>query len=166
LSLIQIQLEIQQRVGETESAHPQWPCRKGCDDCCRSLATVPRVSRAEWERITAALRELPADTATALTARIRQSAGATRPVVCPLLDLNSGSCTVYEARPVACRSYGFYADRQYVLGCFRIEALAESTPGVIWGNHGALEARLSQELGESAELSSWLVAVGGAIRGQ
>jgi uncharacterized protein len=158
VKLVEIQLEIQQRVSETESVHPHWPCRKGCDDCCRSLAAVPRVTRAEWDRIVAALVALPATTSEELRERIRQSAGASRRVVCPLLDLESASCSVYDARPAACRAYGFYADRQHVLGCFRIETLAENTPDVIWGNHGALEARLARELGESAPLPSWLSA--------
>ena len=33
------------------AARPDWPCKRGCDDCCRSLASPMRISRAEWERI-------------------------------------------------------------------------------------------------------------------
>ncbi len=135
--------------------HPDWPCRKGCDECCRSLASAPRVSRAEWRSIAAALRRLPTAVAEAARRRIQVSGSASRPVVCPLLDSASGACLVYDSRPVACRAYGFYAERQYVLGCSRIRSIADDTPDIVWGNHVALEGDL-RSLGEPAELASWL----------
>jgi Fe-S-cluster containining protein len=98
-----------------------------------------------------------------LRARMRDSAGAVRPVVCPLLDTGSGSCLIYEARPVACRSYGFYAERQHVLGCHRIEALARESADVIWGNHESLEER-PRALGPALELFEWLATVSGGTR--
>ncbi len=146
----QIENEVAQRVAEIDAAHGNWPCRKGCADCCRSLAAEPRVSREEWDRIERALAELPE-----ARERIRAMAGAPRPVTCGLLDLETDSCRIYDARPVECRAYGFYAERGDVLGCGRIEALAEQTPDVIWGNHAALAGRL-KELGETRELSKWL----------
>jgi Fe-S-cluster containining protein len=149
MNLMQIQLEVHRRVTEIEAANPHWPCRKGCDDCCRSLAAPPRVTQEEWRRISASIPE-----SDPRRKRIRESANATRPVVCPLLDTGSGSCTVYEMRPIACRAYGFYAERQFVLGCSRIEALAEGTPDIVWGNQTALDARLSS-LGESATFAEW-----------
>jgi len=78
-----------------------------------------------------------------------------RPVVCPLLDLDSGTCLVYQARPVACRAYGFYAEGESVLGCSRIESVAADSPEVIWGNHRMLEDELHC-LGPAAELAEWL----------
>jgi Fe-S-cluster containining protein len=150
--LFQIQETVGLRVREITSGHADWPCRKGCDDCCRQLAEAPRVSSAEWRLIHAALKALPAEIAGAARRRIRESASAVRPVVCPLLDAESGTCLVYEARPVACRSYGFYAERESVLGCFRIRAIADEFPNVVWGNHAALEGEL-RTLGEAVELS-------------
>ena len=76
-------------------------------------------------------------------------------MTCPLLDTDSGTCLVYEARPVACRAYGFYAERQYVLGCSRIEWIAEQAPDVVWGNQAALEDRLDG-LGPAEVLSFWI----------
>ncbi len=87
--------------------------------------------------------------------RILASASASRPVVCPLLDLASGACLVYDARPIACRAYGFYAERELVLGCRRIESIGREVPGILWGNHEALEDRI-RSLGPAAELSEWL----------
>lgn len=147
--------EIQIRVEEITSAHGAWPCRKGCDDCCRQLASAPIVTRGEWERIAAHLEGLEPGTADPIRERIRKSATASRPVVCPMLDEHSGTCLVYEARPIACRSYGFYVERESVLGCHRIESIAQQSSGIIWGNGVALEHKL-QSLGTSAELHQWL----------
>jgi uncharacterized protein len=153
--LHQIHCEVRQRSEEILSGHEHWPCRKGCDECCRHLASEPTVTEEEWRLIVAAIGALPADTAESVRQRIRGSALLSRPVVCPLLDSNSGTCLVYEARPIACRAYGFYAERREVLGCSRIESIAEQTPDVVWGNHAALEERV-RRLGSAAELSVWL----------
>ena len=158
-SLHVIQEEVRVRVEQInaayESEHAAWPCRKGCDECCRRLASVPIVTKAEWELIAAYLDSLEPDAAVLLRARIRESATASRPVVCPLLDTGSGTCLVYESRPVACRAYGFYVEREKVLGCSRIESVAEQSAHVIWGNHIALEEKV-QSLGPAAELYRWL----------
>jgi Fe-S-cluster containining protein len=137
------------------AAHPDWPCRKGCDDCCRNLASVPLVTQPEWTRIAATLDALPPQTAEAARNRIRASANTARPVVCPLLDTATGSCLIYDARPIACRAYGFYAERESVLGCHRIASLAQQSRDIIWGNHAALEQRL-HSLGPAAPLPEWL----------
>ena len=153
--LYQIQDDVRLRTEAIVAAHGGWPCRKGCDDCCRHLAAAPRVTQEEWRLIAHAIGTLSADAANTVRQRIRDSAGATRPVVCPLLDCHSGTCLVYEARPVACRAYGFCAERRDVLGCSRIEWVAGESAEIVWGNHAALEERL-QRLGASAELSVWL----------
>lgn len=153
--LYQIQDDVRLRTEAMAAAHGNWPCRKGCDDCCRHLAAAPRVTAEEWVLIANAIGALPPDAADTVRQRVRDSAGATRPVVCPLLDCHSGTCLVYEARPVACRAYGFYAERRDVLGCSRIELLSRESNDIVWGNHAALEERL-QQLGSSAELSVWL----------
>jgi len=154
MDLHQIQHAVHVRTDEIAAAHGDWPCRKGCDDCCRSLAGAPRVTREEWDRIAAALDALPPDTAASIRNRIHDSGAASRPVVCPLLDTASGACLIYDARPIACRAYGFFAERQYVLGCHRIEAIAAERSDVVWGNHTALDDRLSA-LGPAKPLSEW-----------
>jgi Fe-S-cluster containining protein len=119
-----------------------------------------RVSRGEeWLLIDCAMNALPAEAAEAARQRIRESTGKSRPVVCPLLDSESGTCLAYEARPVVCRAYGFYVERREVLGCSRIEALSQESLDVVWGNHAALEARI-EELGTAAQLSVWLESDG------
>jgi Fe-S-cluster containining protein len=153
--LYEIQDAVHHRTQAITDAHPDWPCRKGCDDCCRSLASVPLVSQAEWQRIGDALDALPAAVAESARLRIRASASASRPVVCPLLDTAAGACLVYDARPIACRAYGFYAERDSVLGCHRIESIAQQSPDIIWGNHAAIEERL-RSLGPAAPLPAWI----------
>jgi Fe-S-cluster containining protein len=155
--LFQIQEAVRLRTEAISSTQTDWPCRKGCDDCCRHLASTPRVSRQEWQAIAAALDALPSEIANAARDRIRHSASAERPVVCPLLDTASGTCLVYDARPVACRAYGFYAERQFVLGCSRIEVASEAAPGVVWGNHTALVEEL-RALGPAAPLDQWMAS--------
>lgn len=118
---------------------------------------MPRVSGEEWQLIAGALDALPAATADLARRRIQDGASLSRPVVCPLLDIDSGTCLVYEARPVACRAYGFYTERQYVLGCSRIESIGQELPDVVWGNHAALEDRLGA-LGAAAPLFDWLAS--------
>ena len=156
--LVSIRQAVQVRVDAMIQDRGDWPCRKGCDDCCRHLASIPLVSRTEWEEIREALDELPAEVANAARARIRESAAGARPFICPLLDRDSGTCMVYAARPVECRTYGFYAERDRVLGCNRIEKLAAVAPNVIWGNHDTVTAEL-RELGPAAPLYDWLDAV-------
>ena len=155
--LHQIQEAVRARTEEIGSRHEDWPCRKGCDECCRRLASVPRVSASECRSIAEALDALPAGIAAAARGRIRDSASAARPVICPLLDTSSGACLVYEVRPVACRAYGFYAEREAVLGCARIEGIATERLDVVWGNHAALEDEL-RELDDAASLSEWMAA--------
>ena len=153
--LFTIRQAVQARAESMIEAHGDWPCRKGCDDCCRRLASIPLVGLREWDEICGALDELPADAANTALARIRDSAAASRPFTCPLLDRDSGACMVYSARPVECRTYGFYVERDRVLGCERIEALAAEAPGVIWGNHRSVESEL-RGLGDVAPLYEWL----------
>jgi Fe-S-cluster containining protein len=143
------------RAEVISSARGGWPCRKGCSDCCRQLASAPRVTETEWRPIADAIEGLPGEVAEEVRKRICESKAKSRPVVCPLLDAVSGTCLVYEARPVACRAYGFYAERRYVLGCSRVESVSQESPEVVWGNHVALEERVAG-LGPAAELAVWL----------
>lgn len=79
-----------------------------------------------------------------------------RPLTCPLLDRSNGTCPVYHQRPVACRTYGFYVQRDKGLYCHDIELQVDEgrLPSVVWGNHDAIDQRLAG-LGESRSLSDW-----------
>jgi len=107
-------------------------CRNGCFGCCLGLFALPlpealavraacrglpapvrRVTRERAER--AALRSavlFPGDPASGLLDPNRSEEADERyfesvaAVACPFLDLPSGACRVYEARPLMCRTYG------------------------------------------------------------
>ena len=79
-------------------------CGRGCDSCCHVSLAVSAVEAAGVER---ALRTLPAETRDRLADRSRgmrqkQSPDTKR---CVMLE-SDGSCAVYEARPLVCRTQG------------------------------------------------------------
>ena len=84
------------------------------------------------------------------------STGTRGPLTCPMLDQNSGACLVYIYRPVACRSYGFYVQRELGLYCGEIKTqVAEGgLADVVWGNHDAVDRDLAS-LGEVRPLTTW-----------
>ena len=145
-TLAALDAEVETRVAAIRADHPDWLCGKGCDACCRRLATLPQLTPPEAERLRAALAAL----AVAEVATIRRRLAAlgpapAAPVTCPLLDPQSGACPVYAARPLACRSYGFYVERDKGLYCPEIEARVEAGayPLAVWGNHAPIDAALA-----------------------
>ena len=123
------------------SSSRDWPCRRGCADCCRSLAAPPSATRLEWQRLWQGFRALEARVQDGIRARVAALAATARgPYVCPMLDDASGACLVYDHRPAACRAYGFYAARDGGRWCQRIEAIAnQGGDDIIWGNHEAID---------------------------
>ena len=156
-ALTELFADIDARVQQIRSGQPDWPCARGCDDCCHQLAGLPRLSTAEWMLLQQGLERLPAQVLAAVRQRLaalaEQPAG---PYVCPLLETQTGACSVYPQRPVACRSYGFYVQRDKGLYCGRIrtEADAGRLDEVVWGNHDRVDARLAG-LGDSFSLLEW-----------
>ena len=138
--------KVAARTEAIAEAHGAWPCRKGCDACCTRLAAIPELTAAEWELLRPAVEGLPAE----VHHRIEALQGAVRPITCPFLD-DSGACLVYDARPVACRTYGFYVDRDGGQFCGIIESLDAD---VVWGSGAAIEADLVA-LGQRRDLLSW-----------
>ncbi|HRP67096.1 MAG TPA: hypothetical protein PLF79_13530 [Thauera sp.] len=84
-----------------------------------------------------------------------------RPVVCPMLEEMEGACPVYAQRPVACRTYGSYVQRE--LGLCRGDIESRVAGGewgdVVWGNHNAVD----QALGALGEVRALTEAVGSAF---
>ncbi|HEV7555779.1 MAG TPA: YkgJ family cysteine cluster protein [Kofleriaceae bacterium] len=80
-----------------EARHPvDIECRTGCSDCCHVRLTI---TAAEAESIRTLVASWPAERRAALAAI---SAPADR---CAALDAG-GRCSIYDARPVVCRSHG------------------------------------------------------------
>ena len=149
--------DIDARVHKVREAHPDWPCAKGCDACCRHLARLPQLTAAEWALLRPAVAALPADRLEIIRAKMldasRQDTG---PVVCPLLDEVSGACPVYAQRPIACRTYGFYVERGVGLYCADIKGGVDrgELSDVVWGNQDAIKHALV-EAGETRALDAW-----------
>lgn len=144
-----LDLRIAERCKQTETEHPWWPCAKGCDHCCRSLPSLPTVTKAEWDRLEAVLSD---EQRTAILATTGPA-----PITCPLLDRTTGACTVYEARPIACRTYGFYAERDASMCCSLVTAAidAHTDANVTWGNGEAVASDLRAH-GGFRSLAEWL----------
>ena len=158
-SLCQLQQEIDVRVAEITDGR-QWPCGKGCDPCCHRLAEIPLITEVEWQLLQAAFRALPDDVQLEVDGRVRALAlNPERPLACPLLDSARGQCRIYAARPIACRTYGFYVQRGQGLYCRHIEQRVEQGEwhDVIWGNHDAIDRRLTL-LGKQQSLLDWWIS--------
>lgn len=158
-SLRILQQRVERRVAEISGSKSDWPCRKGCDHCCRRLAAIPTLTLPEWVDLKNALPNLPAAQQTEIAIRIAiLNAPSPEPgsIVCPLLDLQSGTCLVYPVRPVACRTYGFYIERDKGLFCGMIQSRVDGgdLDDVIWGNGEAIDRELAS-LGDSRTLIEW-----------
>jgi len=160
-TLAQLHFDIDERVQAIRGYRPDWLCGKGCDSCCRRLADVPRLTLAEWDLLRKGLAELPPERLREIKNEMAALAcQQSRPVVCPLLDLATGACPVYAQRPVACRTYGFYVQRDLGLYCHDIESRVAdgALSDVVWGNHDAIDRRLAG-LGEIRSLIDWFVSL-------
>ena len=155
--LLELHADIDARVESIRENKADWLCGKGCDSCCKRLAEVPQLTTAEWDLLREGLAGLAPDHLQAISREIASVASSTaRPVICPLLDRATGACPVYLHRPVACRTYGFYMQRDLGLFCRDIEKQVAdgALPDVVWGNHDAIDHRLAS-LGESRPLTDW-----------
>ncbi|MGJ0486347.1 MAG: YkgJ family cysteine cluster protein [Methylomicrobium sp.] len=155
--LAQLHADIEARVSAIRSDHPDWLCRMGCDSCCRRLAEIPRLTAAEWDLLQEGLSTLPLELLQEIGREVAALTEQTsRPIVCPLLDRAVGACRVYAYRPVACRTYGFYVQRDQGLYCKDIESRINdgAWAEVVWGNQDVIDRRL-RDLGESRELTDW-----------
>jgi uncharacterized protein len=134
------------RAEAIATRYPDWPCRKGCDRCCRSLAQLPDLTGAEWQEVEAGLALLPAATRAEADARLSEARNfGAAPYTCPFLDQPEGACLIYEHRPIACRAYGFYVDERGMglyCGIIGERVDAGEFSDAVWGNHSALEEKL------------------------
>lgn len=169
--LLAIYDDIERRTRLTSTEHAWWPCRRGCDTCCRRLADVPQLGRAEWALLREGLDALTPAVRAEVDARIDALARAEREqrlprhVTCPMLDEHQGACLVYEHRPAACRTYGFYVERGIGLHCDMItDAVSsrsreedEEAP-IVWGNQESVDHALARLAGDAplrASLTAW-----------
>jgi len=156
-TLPQLLVDIDTRVKSIRENCPDWLCGKGCDGCCRRLADVPQLTAEEWNVLRRGLAALPSERLGKISREMSALTGdESSPVICPLLDRSTSACSVYVQRPVACRTYGFYVQRDKGLYCHEIEIrVAEgSLTDVVWGNHDAIDLQLNG-LGKTRALTEW-----------
>lgn len=156
-SLNQLHADIDARVTAIRADNPDWLCRMGCDGCCRRLAEIPSLTAAEWLLLQDGLATLSPEQLQKIDQDlVALSTQVSRPIVCPLLDQSTGACRVYAYRPVACRTYGFYVERDKGLYCKDIESQVAQGEWVamVWGNQNAIDQGL-RGLGDKRNLTDW-----------
>ena len=148
--------EIDARVSQMQRTHGPWPCAAGCDACCRRLGALPQLTEPEFEVLWEAI-EASGDADALSLAIVQAHPNADGHWICPLLDAHSGRCRVYAARPVACRTYGFYAGRDGDYWCERVTThLGARRDDVVAGNQIAVDRHRDHALGPSRDLASWV----------
>ncbi|MFB1479140.1 YkgJ family cysteine cluster protein [Corallococcus sp. RDP092CA] len=149
---------VEARAADISGTHDWWPCRRGCDHCCRHLAAPLPLTQLEWSYLEEGLQQLPAETLEEVRARVDALAHQeARPYTCPLLDRETGACRVYAHRPLACRSYGFAVTRDGGLFChFILDLVGRHGDGdIVWANQDALEDAVARLGGPSRPLPAW-----------
>lgn len=154
--------QVEARAAALSSARATWPCRRGCDHCCRHLAAPLPVSGPEWAYLWEGFQQLCAQQQAQVRERVARMAetGATRPYTCPLLDPASGACSVYAHRPLSCRSYGFSLSRGEGNWCHLIAGMLarEGEEGLLWANQDALEDAVRRLGGRTFDFFEWFAA--------
>ncbi len=144
--------QIQAKMQTLTTTHDWWPCRRGCDACCRQIAQPPALSSLEWERLDAAVAALPTAIQTAINQRLQallsqiEAGTQNASVVCPYLDPTAAACHIYAARPIACRTYGFFVSRHDNEFCQLIAAAVADhhEAEIVWGNGAAIAHELQR----------------------
>jgi Fe-S-cluster containining protein len=101
--LIQI---VDAALAEANRRAGEWiVCRPGCFECC--MGAFP-ITQADADRLRAGLKALASvdpERAGRIVMRARRWQG-NDDEACPVLDPGTGTCDLYEARPVTCRTFG------------------------------------------------------------
>lgn len=165
--LIQI---VDAALAESARLSGHWlACRPGCFECCigpfpitaldaarlreglaaldpERAATVLRRARQSVARLE---RDYPGDT----VVRLLEEDGPADSEPCPALDPDTGTCDLYEARPLTCRTFGpplrFNSESIAICElCFDGAAPEEIAACEVEIDAGNLEAELLHELGD------------------
>lgn len=165
--LLDLEHRIETRVQDIRTSRGWWPCRRGCDlrfaaalryQCCRQLAQPPELSLQEWARIDEAVAALPATIRAEVIQKIEQllvqiaENNVGLHIVCPYLDENEGACRIYDVRPIACRTYGFFVARDGNDYCQIIEdevfSRTDVANDIVWGNADSIRSETERVGGE------------------
>lgn len=108
-------------------------CRKGCTQCCIGVFAINQLDAARlrrglaelavrdperaaavrlraWDSISRLSRDFPGDPATGLLGKTKEERQRFEDFAnqepCPALDLDEGTCDLYDSRPMTCRTFG------------------------------------------------------------
>lgn len=85
-------------------------CRPGCAQCCLGEFPITQLDAARLRRGLAELERHDPERAARVRRRAREVAGRETPMAdddpCPALDPENGTCDLYAARPITCRTFG------------------------------------------------------------
>lgn len=166
-------------------------CRPGCTPCCHGAFAIDALDVARLRDELERLRERDPAAAEAVETRARlwwaewqaefpgdratgrlgtSDADAERfeefanEAACPALDPETGTCTVYEGRPMTCRVFGPPVRMEGGLGCCELcfaGATAEETEACEMTVPQEMAARLAAEMGEPGEtVVAWALLPG------
>ena len=85
------------KIDELLSGLPTFKCKEGCFDCCGLVV----ISRLEYTRCIQASGRSAKDVKQQMQNNLKQGI-----YTCPLLDTETGRCSVYAVRPAICRLFG------------------------------------------------------------
>src|SRR6202142_738830 len=85
-------------------------CRPGCAQCCLGEFPITQLDAARLRRGLAELQSREPDRAARVAQRVRASIARPSPMAdddpCAALDPETGTCDLYAARPITCRTFG------------------------------------------------------------
>ncbi len=153
-----LQTEVGARIAQMQRSHGPWPCAAGCDACCRRLGALPQLTKAEFVPLWRAIEAMP-DAAAVVAAIASAEPNAQGHWTCPLLDAERGQCRVYDVRPIACRTYGFYAGREGDYWCEQVTGhLGARRDTLVAGNQAAIDRRRGEHTATGADLAEHVAA--------
>lgn len=85
-------------------------CRPGCAQCCLGEFPITQLDAARLRRGLAELETREPPRAARVRQRVREAISRQAPMgdddPCPALDPETGTCDLYAARPITCRTFG------------------------------------------------------------
>lgn len=85
-------------------------CRPGCAQCCLGEFPITQLDAQRLQRGLAGLVSREPDRAARVRQRVREAVARPAPMAdddpCAALDPETGTCDLYAARPITCRTFG------------------------------------------------------------
>ena len=134
-------------------------CRPGCAQCCLGEFPITQLDAARLRRGLAELRTREPERAARVGHRVREAVARQAPMAdddpCAALDPETGTCDLYAARPITCRTFGppvrcESGDLGVCELCFEGASVAEIAACEVDFDPQGLEPALLRELEQSA----------------